>query len=76
MYYFSFLFLLQGSLESSLGALQKDFDSAKLLYSTSSTSLSEEKAQLHKQMEAHKKQLKLSEAEFEAEKVSRDFVVR
>lgn len=50
-----------------MGALQKDFDSAKLLYSTSSATLSEEK---HRQMEAHKKQLKLSEVEFEAEKVS------
>lgn len=53
-------------------ALQKDFQSAKVLHSTSSSSFSNERTNLQKQLEAYKKQLtqiKLEKAEFDAEKV-------
>lgn len=54
----------------ALTALQKELQTTKEHFSTSTTVLSDKKTTLETQLDAHKKQQKLLQAEYTAEKVS------
>lgn len=63
-------------MEATLSALREELQSAKLTFSTSMATLNSEKTTLEKQVETHKKELKLVQAEFDAEKVRGAFLVQ
>ena len=64
---------MQASLETTLSVVQEQLQSTELQLSDSRSTLSDEKTTLETQIESHKKQLALIQAEFEGEKVSNDY---
>ena len=66
---------MQASLETTLSVVQEQLQSTELQLSDSRSTLSDEKTTLETQIESHKKQLALIQAEFEGEKVNHDNII-